>query len=549
MAIGAAMLGLMQDRQLLVSGLIEHAARYHPDVEIVSRTCEGPIVRTNWAEVRSRAAKLANALLRMGIRPGDRVATLAWNTHRHLELYFAVSGIGAVLHTVNPRLFPEQIDYILNHAESRVLFFDVTFAALVTDLRPRLGKVERTVAMTDEAHLPDTPDGTIAYEALIEGETDELVWPQFDERSASSLCYTSGTTGNPKGVLYSHRSTVLHSFTACAADGLRLSAADSVLLVVPLFHVNAWGVPYASAMCGAKLVLPGPHLDGRSLFELAVAETCNFSLGVPTVWLGFFKHIDETPGLDLSRLKLERVVIGGSAAPRAIIERFRRDFGVFVIHAWGMSETSPLATIGNLLPKHRGLSEEEQVNVQVRQGRAICGVELRIRGENGEPLPHDGSQAGDLLVRGPWVASGYFKGEGGDVLDAEGWFATGDVAKIDADGYVQLTDRSKDVIKSGGEWISSIDLENAAVAHPDVAEAAVIGVHHPKWQERPLMIVVPKSGKTPGRDELMAFLSARVAKWWLPDDIVFAEELPHTATGKLQKTKLRERYGSHALPG
>ena len=543
-----AMPGLMQDRQLLVSGLIEHAARYHPDVEIVSRTCEGPIVRTSWAQVRSRAARLANALLRLGIRPGDRVATLAWNTHRHLELYFAVSGIGAVLHTVNPRLFPEQIDYILNHAESRVLFFDISFASLVKDLRPRLGGVERFVAMTDGGNLAGDLAGCDAYEDLVAAEADDIVWPQFDERTASSLCYTSGTTGNPKGVLYSHRSTVLHSFTACAADGLRLSSADSVLLVVPLFHVNAWGIPYAAAMCGAKLVLPGPQLDGRSLFDLAVAEACNFSLGVPTVWLGFFKHIDDTPGIDLSGLRLERVVIGGSAAPRAIIERFRRDLGVFVIHAWGMSETSPLATIGNLLPRHRELTAAGQSDVQAKQGRAIYGVELRIRGEDGEPLPHDGSKAGDLLVRGPWVASGYFKGEGGDVLDADGWFATGDVAKIDAAGYVQLTDRSKDVIKSGGEWISSIDLENAAVAHPDVAEAAVIGVHHPKWQERPLMIVVPKPGKVPGRDELMEFLSGRVAKWWLPDDIVFADELPHTATGKLQKTKLRERFRDHVLP-
>jgi acyl-CoA synthetase (AMP-forming)/AMP-acid ligase II len=542
------MLGLMQDRQLLISTLIEHAARYHPHVEIVSRTCEGPILRTNWAEIRSRAARLAKALIRMGIGPGDRVATLAWNTHRHVELYFAVSGIGAVLHTVNPRLFPEQIDYILNHAESRVLLFDVTFGGLVKDLRPKLGKVERFVAMTDADHLAGDLAGCEAYEDLVAAEDDVFDWPQFDETSASSLCYTSGTTGNPKGVLYSHRSTVLHSFTACAADGLRLSSADSVLLAVPLFHVNAWGIPYAAAMCGAKLVLPGPQLDGRSLFDIAVAEACNFSLGVPTVWLGFFKHVDDTPGIDLSGLKLERVVIGGSAAPRAVIERFRRDFGVFVIHAWGMSETSPLATIGNLLPKHRGASEEEQVSVQAKQGRAIYGVELRIRGEDGQPLPHDGSVAGDLLVRGPWVASGYFRGEGGDVLDAEGWFATGDVAKIDADGYVQLTDRSKDVIKSGGEWISSIDLENAAVAHPGVAEAAVIGVHHPRWQERPLMIVVAKPGKAPTREELLDFLSGRVAKWWLPDDIAFVDTLPHTATGKLQKTKLREQFRDHRLP-
>lgn len=542
------MLGLMQDRPLLISSLIEHAGRYHPNVEIVSQTCEGPIIRTNWGEVRSRAARLAKALLRIGIKPGDRVATLAWNTHRHLELYFAVSGIGAVLHTINPRLFPEQIDYILNHAEGRVLFFDITFQAMVKNLRPNLKRLEKLVVMSDAAHLSQDMEGCVAYESLIEPESDELVWPQFDETTASSLCYTSGTTGNPKGVLYSHRSTILHSFIACAFDGLKLSSADSVLLVVPLFHVNAWGIPYAAAMCGAKLVLPGPQLDGKSLFELAVGEACSFSLGVPTVWLGFFKYIDETPTLDRTRLKLNRVVIGGSAAPRAIIERFRRDFGVFVIQAWGMSETSPMATIGNLLPKHYGMPEDEQVSVQVKQGRAIFGVELRIRGQDGNPLAQDGLAAGDLLVRGPWVASGYFKGEGGDVLDAEGWFPTGDVAKIDADGYVQLTDRSKDVIKSGGEWISSIDLENAAMAHPDIAEAAVIGVHHPKWQERPLMIVVRKPGVTLGREDVIAFLSDKVAKWWLPDDVTFVDELPHTATGKLQKIKLREQFRDYVLP-
>lgn len=485
---------------------------------------------------------MAKALLRMGVKKGDRIATLAWNTHRHMELYFAVSGIGAVLHTVNPRLFPEQIDYILNHAESRVLFFDITFSALVGGLQENLPLVETFVAMTDEVHLPQEVVGCGCYEALIAAESDAFVWPEFDEKTASSLCYTSGTTGNPKGVLYSHRSTLLHSFLACSTDGLGLSSADSVLLAVPLFHVNAWGIPYAAAMCGAKIVLPGPSLDGKSLFDLAVAEACTFSLGVPTVWLGFFKFIDETPELDLKALQFKRVVIGGSAAPRAIIERFRRDLDVFVIHAWGMSETSPMATIGNLLPKHLPLSVDEQVAVQTKQGRAMYGVELRIADEDRNPLPHDGSKAGDLLVRGPWVTAGYFKGEGGNVLDAEGWFATGDVATIDADGYVQITDRSKDVIKSGGEWISSIDLENAAMAHPAVQEAAVIGIPHPKWQERPLLIVVRKPGTNPSGEELLKFLSERVAKWWLPDDVTFVEELPHTATGKLQKMKLRERF-------
>lgn len=538
------MLGLMQDRPLLISTLIDHAARYHPDVEIVSRTCEGPTVRTNWRDLSKRVAKLANALKSMGIKPGDRVASLAWNTHRHVELYFAVAGIGAILNTVNPRLFPEQIDYIVNHAENRVLFFDITFSGLVAGLQSKFSTVERYVALTDAGHLPPDVDGVLAYEDLLAQEQNTAQWPVFDERTASSLCYTSGTTGNPKGVLYSHRSTVLHSFMVCTVDGFRLSSTDSVLLVVPLFHVNAWGIPYAAAMCGAKLVLPGPKLDGKSLFDLAVEEQCTFSLGVPTVWLGFFQHIDSTPGIDTSALKLERVVVGGSAAPRAIIERFR-DLGAFVIHAWGMSETSPVATVGNLLPRHRDLPEKEQVDVQVRQGRVVYGVELKIVDENRNPLPQDGSVAGDLYVRGPWVTSGYFKGVGGNMLDEDGWFPTGDVAKIDADGYVVLTDRSKDVIKSGGEWISSIDLENAAVAHSDVKEAAVIGLPHPKWQERPLLIIVPKPGTTPGRDDILGFLSERVAKWWLPDDVAFVSELPHTATGKLQKTKLREQFRDH----
>lgn len=543
------MLGLMQDKPLLISSLIEHAARYHPDVEIVSRTCEGETVRSSWRHLSKRVAQLANALKRMGVGPGDRVASLAWNTHRHVELYFAVSGIGAILNTVNPRLFPEQVDYIVNHAENRVLFFDITFAGLVADLQPSFATVEHYVALTDAAHLPGEVENAVAYEDLLAAEPDTIDWPVFDERTAASLCYTSGTTGNPKGVLYSHRSTVLHSFMVRTVDGFSLSSADSVLLVVPLFHVNAWGIPYAAAMCGAKLVLPGPKLDGKSIYELAVSEQCTFSLGVPTVWLGFFQHIDETPGLDLSQLKLSRVVVGGSAAPRAIIARFRQELGVFVIHAWGMSETSPVATIGNLLPGHAGLSDDEKIDIQAKQGRVVYGVELKIIDENGAELPQDGSVAGDLLVRGPWVTSGYFKGVGGQVLDKDGWFATGDVAKIDSDGYVVLTDRSKDVIKSGGEWISSIDLENAAVAHPQIQEAAVIGLPHPRWQERPLLIVVPKAGTEPKRDEILNFLSGRVAKWWLPDDVVFVSELPHTATGKLLKTKLREQFRDHVLPG
>ncbi|EAQ02034.1 medium-chain-fatty-acid-CoA ligase [Pseudooceanicola batsensis HTCC2597] len=537
------MLGLMQDRPLLISGLLRHAEQYHPDVAIVSKTCEKTTERLTYKSLAERARQLAQALIRLGVKPGDRVATMAWNTHRHLELYFAVSGIGAVLHTVNPRLFPEQIDYILNHAESSVLLFDITFGEQVRALMPNLTSVRHVIAMTDADHMAGQPSEALVYEDLIAQEDGDFDWPVFDENSASSLCYTSGTTGNPKGVLYSHRSTVLHSFVVCQRDGLNLGAADCTLLAVPLFHVNAWGVPYASAMCGARLVLPGPDLDGKSLYDLAVAEGCTFSLGVPTVWLGLFKHIEET-GADTSKLTFDRVVIGGSAAPRSIIEKFRR-IGVFVIHAWGMSETSPLASVGALLPKHAALDETAQVDIQTLQGRAIFGVELRVVDDRGEPLPHDGKVAGDLQVRGPWIAAGYYKGEGGDVLDAEGWFSTGDVAKLDRDGYVQITDRSKDVIKSGGEWISSIDLENAAMAHPAVQEAAVIGIPHPKWQERPLLLVVRKAGASVEKSGLIDHLSGLVAKWWLPDDVLFVDELPHTATGKLQKMELRKRFGDH----
>ena len=465
-----------------------------------------------------------------------------------MELYFAVSGIGAVLHTVNPRLFGEQIEYILNHAGSTVVLFDITFSGLVAQLRPRLTEAQHYVAMTDAAHVPPGIAGCLCYETLLEAEDGAFDWPQFDEKSASSLCYTSGTTGNPKGVLYSHRSTVLHSFLACQSDGLKLSSRDCTLLAVPLFHVNAWGIPYASAMCGAKLVLPGPAPDPATLFNLAVAEKCTFSLGVPTVWIGLFEHIEKTPGADPTALALERVVIGGSAAPRSIIEKFR-SIGVFVVQAWGMSETSPVATVGNLLPKHVDLDHARQADVQVKQGRAVYGVELRIIDDTGHQLPHDGSVSGDLQVRGPWVTSGYFRSDEGNKPDADGWFSTGDVAKIDADGYVQLTDRAKDVIKSGGEWISSIDLENAAMAHPGVLEAAVIGIRHEKWQERPLLIIVRRPGADPTSAEVLAFLSHRVAKWWLPDAVVFVEELPHTATGKLQKMRLREQFKSYRLQG
>jgi fatty-acyl-CoA synthase len=544
------MLGLMQHKQLLISSLLEHAAAHHGATEIVSRLHGGELRRSDWRTVRERARRVASALRAEGIGPGDRVATLAWNTDRHLELYFGVSGMGAVLHTVNPRLFPEQIGYIVEHAQDAIVCFDLDFAELLAQLAPRLPSVRRFVALCREDQLPpvDLP-GLCSYESLLAAASPEVAWPVFDENAASSMCYTSGTTGNPKGVVYSHRSTLLHSFAVCSSDGLRLGAADSVLLAVPMFHVNAWGVPYAAAMCGAKLVLPGAALGGEALYALMRAEGCSFSLGVPTVWLNFFQYIDQhREQLDLEQLRLQRVVVGGSACPRALIERFERDLGVFVMQAWGMTEISPVATVANPLPRHRDGPLEQRFAMQASQGRPIYGVEVEIFDADGQPLPHDGKQMGELRVRGPWVASAYYGSEAGAALDAQGWFSTGDVAVMDADSYVQITDRSKDVIKSGGEWISSIDLENVAIGHPKVREAAVIGVHHSKWQERPLLVVVPKPGEQVQREELLQYMDGRVARWWLPDDVVVVPELPHTATGKLLKTRLREQFRSHRLP-
>jgi fatty-acyl-CoA synthase len=457
--------------------------------------------------------------------------------------------MGAVLHTINPRLFPEQIEYIANHAEDRYVFFDLTFAPLIEKLAPKLTTVRGFVALTDRAHMPSIAvPNLLCYEELVGAQDDDYEWPSFDERTASSLCYTSGTTGHPKGVLYSHRSTVLHSWSACTVDVLGLSSAETALLVVPMFHVNAWGMPYAGAMSGAKLVLPGAGLDGRSVYELMRDEKVTLALGVPTVWLMLFSHVDAAKVDPRQELVLKRAVIGGSGAPRAMCERFEKEFGTFVVHAWGMTEMSPLGTVCNLLPKHRELALDGRLDLQSKQGSTFYGVELRITDDDGRVLPHDGVAYGHLLVRGPWITSGYFKGEGGDIVDAEGFFDTGDVATIDADGYMQITDRSKDVIKSGGEWISSIDLENAAIGHPAVAEAAVIGVAHDKWQERPLLIVVRKAGHRATREDLLQFLAGRVAKWWLPDDVVFVDELPHTATGKLLKTKLREMFKGYRMP-
>jgi fatty-acyl-CoA synthase len=543
------MFGLMQDRPLLISSLIEHAATFHPRTEIVSRLPEGPVRRSNWAEVRQRACQVANALKQLGIKNGDRVGTLAWNSDRHLALYFGVSGSGAVLHTVNPRLFPEQIDYIVNHAEDQLLFFDVTFAPLVQKLAPQFKTVKAFICMTGRDTMPaiDVPN-LLCWDELIHSQSPDFDWPEFDERTASSLCYTSGTTGNPKGVLYSHRSTVLHTLMELAPDTFGVSSEETVMLIVPMFHANAWGTPYAAAMAGTKLVLPGPHLDGASVYNLMKQERVTFSQGVPTVWLMLFQHVDANPGLDPKELGLKRVGIGGSAVPRAMLERFENQFGAEVVQGWGMTETSPIGVISKLLPKHFELPHEELVKIKLKQGRGVWGVDLKLVAEDGSVMPWDGVSRGHLHVRGPWIASGYFKNEGGSKLDAEGFFPTGDVATIDPDGYLQLVDRAKDVIKSGGEWISSIDVENAAMGHPGIAEAAIVGVAHPKWQERPLLLVVTRPGHEVTKDSVLDFLSTRIAKWWLPDDVVFVPELPHTATGKLLKTKLREQYRDYQLP-
>ena len=541
------MLGLMQDRPLLIQQLIDHAAQNHGDTEIVSRTVEGGIHRYTYRDAQLRSKKVAEGLLALGIAPGDRIGTLAWNGYRHFELYYGVSGMGAVCHTINPRLFPEQIAYIVNHAEDQILFVDLNLLPAVEKLLPLFKTVRHVVAMTDRAHLP--PDlqipNLLVYEELIADKPGRYEWPELDEHTASSLCYTSGTTGNPKGVLYSHRSTVLHSYGAALPDTLGLSARSVILPVVPMFHVNAWGLPYAAPMVGAKLVFPGVALDGASVYELFETEKVTFTAGVPTVWLALLNH------MQANKLKLSTVkyaVIGGSAAPPAMIETFDRDYGVEVLHAWGMSEMSPLGTVNHPKAKHLALPHEEQLAIRLKQGRPPFGVEMKIVDDAGNDLPRDGKAFGDLLVRGPWITSGYFKGEGGDVLRDGGWFPTGDVATLDPDGYMQITDRSKDVIKSGGEWISSIDLENAAMAHPAVAEAAVIGVAHPKWDERPLLIVQRKPDVELDKKELIEFLGSKVAKWWLPDDVQFVEAIPHTATGKILKTRLREDFKDYKLP-
>jgi acyl-CoA synthetase (AMP-forming)/AMP-acid ligase II len=539
------MFGQMMDLPLLISDQIEFAARFHGPTEIVTRTVEGPIHRSSWGEIARRAKKVANALQKLGIKEGDRVATIAWNSHRHLEVYFAVSGIGAVLHTINPRLPLDQLRYVVDHAEDVALFFDTTFVKLAQFVAKQSNPVRHYIALTDAAHLPSDTEipGLRDYESLIAHEPDTFTWPVLDERTASSLCYTSGTAGFPKGVLYSHRSTVLHSYGICMTDALGLCAADVILPVVPMFHVNAWGVPYAAAMTGAKLVFPGSCLDPVNITELIETEKTTCLLGVPTVWMGLLAHA-RTQGKRFPWVK--KVVIGGSACPPPMIEAWEREHGARVIHAWGMTEMSPLGTTGVLLPKHERLDEAERFAVKCKQGRAVFGVDMRLVDDDKNVIPHDGKTSGHLQVRGPWVAGSYFKREH-DETHQDGWFYTGDIGAIDSDGYLQLTDRSKDVIKSGGEWVSSIDLENAAMCHPAVQHAAAIGVPHPKWQERPLLIVVKAPGKDIEREELQKFLETKVVKWWLPDAIEFVDALPIGATGKVLKRELRQKFADYKL--
>jgi 3-(methylthio)propionyl---CoA ligase len=541
------MLGLMQSQPLLISSLIEFAGLHHGDTEIVSRRVEGDIHRYTWADVAKRSRQVANALDGMNLAFSDRIATLAWNGYRHLEMYFGVSGSGKVLHTLNPRLHPDQVVWIANHAEDQVLCFDMSFLPIVQAVHTRCTTIKHYIAMCDADKLPaDTGiPGLISYEAWIGKQSTAYEWPQFDENTASSMCYTSGTTGNPKAALYSHRSSTLHAYAAALPDVMCLSARDSVLPVVPMFHVNAWGIPYSAALTGCKLVFPGPALDGKSIYELLESEKVSYAAGMPTVWQMLLGHM-KPAGLKFSTLK--RTVIGGSACPPAMIHAFQEDYGVEVLHAWGMTEMSPLGTLCTLKNKHLALSKDEQMKIRLKQGRAIYGVDMKIVDAAGNAQPHDGKAYGDLLVKGPWVVREYFKGEGGDPLTADGWFPTGDVATIDADGFMQITDRSKDVIKSGGEWISSIDIENIAMAHPAILMAACVGMPHPKWDERPIVAVVKRPGMDVTRDELIKFFDGKTAKWQIPDDVVFVDAIPLGATGKMQKMKLREQLKDYKLP-
>lgn len=540
------MRGLMQEWPLLVHTFIDHANIHHGEREIVTRRVEGDIHRTNYSEIYSRAKRFSKALQKLGVMQGEVIGTLAWNTYRHLESWYGITGMGAIYHTLNPRLFTEQLEYIINHAENQYIISDTTFVKLLEGIEKNIPNVKGFIFLTDKENMPDTKlKNSLSFEELIDAEDEDFDWVRVDENDACGLCYTSGTTGNPKGVLYSHRSNVLHTLAANSADAMGISSTDSVLPVVPMFHANAWGISFSAPMVGCKVVMPGMNMDGESIYQLLTDEKVTFTAAVPTVWLMLLQYLEEN---DLKLPYLNRVAIGGSAVPKMMLEKFEKDYEVSVMHAWGMTEMSPLGTIGAFKSGMEDLSFEEQINIKLKQGRATYMVEMKITNDEGNELPWNGKDFGHLLVRGPFIASKYIKGEGGQILDNQGFFDTGDVATIDELGFMQITDRSKDVIKSGGEWISSIELENAAVGHEEISEAAVIGIAHPKWDERPLLICVPVEGKTPSKEDVLEYLKEKVAKWWMPDDVVFVEEIPHTATGKIQKITLREQFSDYSLP-
>ena len=540
------MLGLMQDWPLLCHRIVDHAATFHGQRQVITRSIEGPIHTTNYTEIRARSLKVAQRLTQDGIKLGDRVATLAWNTWRHLEAWYGILGIGAIYHTVNPRLFPEQIVWIVNHAEDRVLITDLTFVPLLEKIADKLPTIERYIVLTDAAHMPATTlKNAVAYEDWIATVDGDFAWAEFDENTAAGMCYTSGTTGHPKGVLYSHRSNVLHSMIAALPDAMATSSRDVILPVVPMFHANCWGLALTAPMVGAALVMPGAKMDGASIYELLDTYKVTFTAAVPTIWLMLLHDLEKTGG---KLPYLNRVVIGGSACPRAMTKTFQDVYGVQVIHAWGMTEMSPLGSLCTMKPEYAGLTGEARLDVQQKAGHPPFGVEMKITDDNGKDLPWDGKTFGRLKVRGPAVAQAYYKVDGDPVFEQDGWFDTGDVATMDRYGYMQITDRAKDVIKSGGEWISTIDLENLAVGHPKVAEAAAIGVAHPKWDERPLLVIVLKKGESASKADILGFMQGKVAKWWMPDDVVFVDEIPHTATGKIQKITLRQRFKDYVLP-
>ena len=540
------MLGLMQDWPLTVDRILDHARNWHPEREVVTRSVEGPVVRTTYAEIHARAKRVSDVLKGWDVKVGDRVATLAWNTGRHIEAWYGIMGIGAVCHTLNPRLFPEQLAYIINHAEDRIIFVDLTFIPLLEAVLPHCPTVERVVVMTDELHMPATKlPGAECYEALLSTASEAVEWGGFDEQTACGLCYTSGTTGNPKGVLYSHRSNFIHTLLGLQTTVLGATPKEVILPVVPMFHANAWGIAFGGPAAGSKLVMPGAKMDGESIYELLETEGVTFSAAVPTVWQGLLAYVREK---ELKFSTLKRVLIGGSAVPESLIRAFHDGYGIEVVQGWGMTETSPIGTLSNLPPELEALPYDEQMKWRIKQGVPPLGVELKLKNYAGQEMPHDGQTYGRLMVRGPTIAGAYFKGEGGEILDNEGFFDTGDVATIDGHGFMQITDRAKDVIKSGGEWISSIEIENIAVGHPKVELAAVIGAAHPKWDERPVLVIKLKPGESQDRQEHLDFLQGKIAKWWMPDDVVFVDDIPLGATGKIDKKVLRERLKDYRLP-